>query len=149
MRIIIVSLLLMMLSAGLLAQGNEKVFKLTKAANDSSLQGHIDRNVDRICAVYSEDAILLPPGGVEPIRGIESIKKYYLDGFKSGRILKAETENISYEVLRGGRAIEVGKYKLLYKAANDDKEIEIRGTMLIQWEKNKKGEWKIKLDMWH
>jgi ketosteroid isomerase-like protein len=131
------------------AQKADAIFKFTKAANDASLQGHIERNVDKICAVYADDAIILPPGGVEPIRGIKAIREYYAEGFKGGRVLNVSTENISFEVINAKNAVEVGRYTMIYKAANAEKEIEIKGTMLIQWEKNKRGEWKIKLDMWH
>jgi ketosteroid isomerase-like protein len=146
--LILVTFLLLVLGT-VSAQNKAKIFQQTKAANDSSLQGHIEQNVDKICDVYADDAIVLPPNGVEPIRGAKAIRGYYLEGFKGGKVLKATTENISYEIIDSKHAVEVGRYVLVYKANNAEKEIEIKGTMLIQWGKNKKGEWKIKLDMWH
>jgi ketosteroid isomerase-like protein len=131
------------------AQDKNKVFKQTKAANDASLQGHVERNVDKIIAVYTDDAIILPPGGVQPIQGIKAIRDYYTKGIEAGRVLSVTTENLSYELIDAGHAVEVGRYTMIYKASNAEKEAEIKGTMLIQWKKNKSGEWKIKLDMWH
>jgi ketosteroid isomerase-like protein len=149
MKRILLAALLLTITSVAAAQDKDKIFKLTKAANDSSLQGHIERNVEKIVAVYADDAIILPPGGVEPVKGITALREYYRKGLQGGRVLKATTENISYEVIDSRRAVEVGRYTLVYKADNAEKEIEIKGTMVIQWEKNKRGEWKIKLDMWH
>lgn len=131
------------------AQNKEEVFRSTKQANDSSLRGHIERNLDKIVEVYAEDAIILPPGGVEYLVGLKPIREYYLKGFESGKVLKAETENISFDVTGKNSAVEVGRYTLIYLAAGSDKPVEIKGTMLLTWEKNKKGQWKIKRDMWH
>lgn len=127
----------------------EKIFKETKAANDASLQGHLEKNVTKISQVYADDAILLPPGTTEPIRGKEAIIRYYMEGLKNGSSLAITTENIAYEVIDERHANEVGHYTILYRANGSDKDIEIKGTMLICWEKNAKNEWKIKFDMWH
>lgn len=120
----------------------------TKAANDASLQGHIEKNVDKICAVYAADAIILPPGGA-PIRGIKNIREHYTAALRSGSSLKITTENIHYEVIDERHAQEVGSYSIVYRANDSDKSIEIKGFMLIAWEKDKDGTWKITLDMWH
>lgn len=149
MRVLFLAAILFGVFGTVSAQDKEKVFRLTKTANDSSLQGHVERNVDKIIGVYTDDTIILPPGGIEPIRGIAAIRDHYAKGLQGGRVLKATTENISYEVIGANHAVEVGRYTLIYIAAGTEKEIEIKGTMLINWEKNKRGEWKIKLDMWH
>lgn len=127
----------------------EKIFKETKTANDASLQGHLEKNVTKICQVYADDAILLPPGAPEPIQGKEGIIRYYTEGLKNGSSLAITTENIAYEVIDERHANEVGRYTILYRANGSDKGVEIKGTMLICWEKNVKNEWKIKFDMWH
>lgn len=149
MKTVVLIALLLAIVGTASAQDKDRIFKQTKAANDASLQGHVERNVDKITAVYTDDAIILPPGGVQPVQGIKAIRDYYTKGLEGGRVLKVSTENISYEVIDASRAVEVGHYTLVYKADNAEKETEIKGTMLIQWEKNKHGEWKIKLDMWH
>lgn len=131
------------------AQKRESVFEATKAVNDASLRGHVERDVEKIVAAYAPDAIVLPPGGVEPLRGLAAIRDYYAKGFDGGRVLRVTTENLSFEALDARRAVEVGRYTMLYRAAGADRDTVIKGTMVIQWEKNKRGEWKIKLDMWH
>lgn len=152
-KIIFSSALFILLSPIAMAQKHKTVaqdiYLQTKAANDASLQGHIEKNADKICAVYTEDAIILPPNTAVPIQGKKSIYDYYIEGFKTGTSLKISTTNISYEVIDKNHAHEVGVYSILYKANDSDQEVEIKGKMLIVWERNKKGEWKIKLDMWH
>lgn len=149
MKYLLSVLILLVATAAAFSQDKDAIFKLTKAANDASLQGHVERNVERIVAVYTDDATLLPPPGGEPIMGIRSIRDYYTKGMRGGRVLKVDTENISYEIVGTGHAIETGRYTLHYKADDAEKETVIKGQMLIVWKKNKNGEWKIKYDMWH
>ncbi|MDX1941409.1 MAG: nuclear transport factor 2 family protein [Saprospiraceae bacterium] len=127
----------------------EATFRQTKAANDISLQGHIEKNAAKIYAIYSDNAILLPPGGVAPIQGKQAIQEYYNNSLKSpGSTLDITTENIHYEVIDENHAQEVGRYNIIYKADTAQVITEIKGYMLINWEKVN-GEWKIKIDMWH
>ncbi|MCK8479782.1 YybH family protein [Psychroserpens algicola] len=131
------------------SSNSNEIFKLTKKANDFSLNGHINKDANQIISVYSENTILLPPGEKEPIKGLEAIKKFYLKGFEYGSSLKITTENISYTVINNSHANEVGKYYIVYQPENSNKQIELNGYMLITWKKNSKGEWKIEYDMWH
>ena len=136
---------------GIFAQkggSKEKLFQQTKAVNDASLQGHLEQNVDKICAAYAADALLLPPDSPEPISGAAAIKAYYTKGLQSGRLLKFSTENISYEVIDDRHTVEAGRYSLLFQPANAAQPIEVKGTMVIYWERQPNQTWKIKLDMW-
>ena len=127
----------------------DQIFKLTKAANDESLKGHIEKNIEKIAAVYSNDAIVLPPGGVNPIVGIDSIKSYYTKGLAgTGRSIEISTENIRYDVLDENNATELGKYSIKYKASDTSTITTFKGEMLIVWKKIN-SRWKIYLDMWH
>lgn len=149
MKVTIYLAVLLLAAVTISAQTKEEVFKMTKNANDSSLQGHVERNVDKIVGVYTEDAIILPPGGVDPLQGIKAIREYYVKGFDGGKVLKAETENISFDLVGNKGAVEVGRYTLLFLATGSEKPVEIKGTMLIIWERTKDRKWKIKRDMWH
>jgi hypothetical protein len=40
------------------APNRSQIYALTKAANDSSLQGHVLKNVDQITEVYTTNAIV-------------------------------------------------------------------------------------------
>lgn len=129
--------------------GKNEIFKQTKAANDASLQGHLEKNADKITAVYTDDAIVLPPGGKKPIIGIDSIKAYYKKGLEgTGQTTAITTENIRYDVADGNNATELGKYAIKYKASDTSAITEFKGEMLIVWKKID-GQWKINLDMWH
>jgi ketosteroid isomerase-like protein len=99
MRNLLIIWLMLTFFSTVSAQDKNKVFKQTKAANDASLQGHVERNVDKIIAVYTDDAIILPPGGVQPIQGIKAIRDYYTKGIEAGRVLSVTTENLSYELI--------------------------------------------------
>ncbi|MFN7115591.1 MAG: YybH family protein [Saprospiraceae bacterium] len=125
------------------------VFAQTKAANDASLQGYVEKNAAKIYAVYADDAILLPPGGVAPVQGKQAIEAYYQNAVQApGATLQITTENLHYEVIDASHAQEVGRYTIVYQADTAQVPTEIKGHMLINWEKVN-GEWKIKLDMWH
>ncbi|MCW5922875.1 MAG: nuclear transport factor 2 family protein [Saprospiraceae bacterium] len=133
-----------------LSQPNkEEVFKLTKAANDASLQGHIEKNADKIIAVYTEDAVVLPPNGVKPIIGLDSIKRYYQNSLKGeGKSIEITTENLRFDVIDQNNATELGKYNIKYQASDTSAVTVFKGEMLIVWKKQN-GQWKIYLDMWH
>jgi ketosteroid isomerase-like protein len=127
----------------------EDIFKQTKAANDESLKGHIEKNADKIIAVYTKDAVVLPPGGISPIISIDSIKTYYKKGLEgTGRSIEIKTDNIRYDVIDENNATELGKYLIKYKASDTSAISEFKGEMLIVWKKID-GKWKIYLDMWH
>ena len=127
----------------------DEIFRLTKAANDESLKGHIEKDADKITAVYTSDAVLLPPGGIKPIVGIESIRNYYKKGFEgSGRSIGIVTENLKYDVVNENNTIELGSYTIQYKKSDTSAITEIKGEMLIVW-KRIDDHWKIHMDMWH
>lgn len=125
------------------------VFEQTHAVNAVSLQGQLEKNVTKICAAYTADAILLPPDVAEPIQGAQAIRAYYTAGLRAGTTLKINTEKVRFDVLDPTHATEVGKYTIVYRAANTTKKTVLKGMMLIGWEKNAAGAWHIKWDMWH
>jgi hypothetical protein len=125
-----------------------EIFAQTKAANDLSLQGHIEKNASKITEVYTDDAMILPPGLPAPIRDKKEIFKYYVNGFSSGTSLRITTDTLRYDVIDENHAIEVGIYTILYETNGAKDLSEIKGTMLIFWERQK-GAWRIKADMWH
>lgn len=127
----------------------EQIYALTKAANDASLKGHLEKNAGKITAVYTNDAVILPPGGIKPVMGIDSIRSYYEKGFAgTGSIVVIKTENIRYDVVDENNATELGSYVIQYKDSGSSNIKEFKGEMLIVWKKVN-GEWKIYLDMWH
>jgi ketosteroid isomerase-like protein len=126
-----------------------QIMKLTKAANDASLQGHIEKNSEKIAAVYTNDAIVLPPGGLKPIIGIDSIKAYYSKQMQgTGRSTDIQTSDIRYDVIDEFNTTQVGNYNIKYKNSDTSSVVEFKGEMLIVWKKIN-NQWKIYLDMWH
>lgn len=80
--------------------GHEVVQKLIDAENRDDVAG--------MAALFSEDAILLPPGGAEPIKGRDSIRKF----FKDRAPHKIDTKITPSVVLLGGpkTMIEAGTW---------------------------------------
>ncbi|HYF31568.1 MAG TPA: nuclear transport factor 2 family protein [Chitinophagaceae bacterium] len=131
------------------APDKSEIYRLTKAANDQSLQGHIEENPEKVTAVYTNDAIVLPPGGAAPLIGIDSIRAYYQRGIAApGKTVAVTTDSLSFDVIDENNATQVGNYSLQYKSSDTAAAQEFKGQMLIVW-KRVNGEWKIYLDMWH
>lgn len=127
----------------------DEIFRQTKAVNDASLMGHVQKDAARITAAYAQDAIVFPPGGAEPVIGKAAIDSYYVRGVAGAdSVLGVSTSNIYFDVTDENNAVEAGRYTMSYKPAGADKAVEIKGTMLIVWIKIG-GLWKIQLDMWH
>lgn len=127
----------------------DEFFQQTKMVNDTSLQGHIEKNVRKIISAYSNDAIVLPPGGIKPIEGMENIRAYYQNSVNGeGRTVEISTSNIRYDVIDENNATELGSYVIRYQPNDTPALTEIKGEMLIVW-KRVEGKWKIYLDMWH
>ena len=127
----------------------DEIMKLTKQVNDSSLDGHLHKNADEVIRAYTPDAVILPPGGVKPIIGIENIRKYYEWSFAGpGRSLNILTETIRFDVVSENDATQLGSYNIQFQPSDTSKVAMITGEMLIVW-KRVNNEWKIYLDMWH
>ena len=126
-----------------------EIMSLTKQVNDSSLEGHLHKNADEVVRAYTHDAVILPPGGVKPIAGIENIREYYEQSFAGpGRSVEISTETIRFDVASENDATQLGSYVIHYQPSDTSKAISISGEMLIVW-KRVDNEWKIYLDMWH
>jgi ketosteroid isomerase-like protein len=126
-----------------------EIMALTKKANDASLQGHLEKNTEKIVAVYTNDAIVMPPGGAKPIIGIESIRAYYTKQMQgTGRSTYIQTTDIRYDVIDEFNTTQVGSYNIKFKNSDTSTVTEFKGEMLIVWKKID-GQWKIYLDMWH
>lgn len=127
----------------------EEVYNQTKEANDASLDGHIRKDVNAIVSVYTEDAVILPPGGLKPVYGIDSIKNYYTKSLMApGKTMEIGTETTLFDVIDNNNATQIGNYVIKHQASDSSVVTEFRGEMLIVW-KRIQGEWKIYLDMWH
>lgn len=144
----IILLLLSGCNLGKEANDTIAIERLIHLANDSSLQGHINRNVKQIIAVYTPDAILFPPGETKPVKGMQEIKAYYQNGLSSNsQVLKVETRDLQFDIINADHAVQAGEYTMLVLTPEKDT-VHYNGEMLIYWKKID-NQWKIQLDMWH
>lgn len=92
-------------------------------------------------ALYTEDAIMLPPGG-EMIKGWQRISDYWQQAVENGlRNLEAST----YEVIAGDtHATEVGRFRIY----DDAGEVTETGKYVIVWQQ-RKGRWMLHRTIWN
>jgi uncharacterized protein (TIGR02246 family) len=95
-----------------------------------------------VAALYTEDAILLPPGS-EPVQGKEAIQTFWqgtIDAFEDDRV-----ELQSKEVhIHGQMAVQIGRWAGL----DSDGEQLNHGSFLHVWKKTDQG-WKTIRDIWN
>ncbi len=97
-----------------------------------------------IAALYTEDAILLPPNS-EMLEGREAVQAFWQGGMDMGiKEGKLETEVVEAQ---GNAAYEVGKYTLIIEPPGGPT-ITDKGKYLVVW-KRQEGSWKLHADMWN
>ena len=116
-----------------------------RAGTNSWAQSFNAGNAGAVVALYSEDALLMPPGA-PPARGTAAIKEAIakeIAGAKKGGV--TFTLGTNDEVVVGGEmAWHSGAYFIMDKAG---KPVET-GKYLEVWEK-KNGKWRIVRDIWN
>lgn len=98
--------------------------------SDAFVKAFNAKEVDQILGVYAENSVFMPPN--EPIiRGKEALKTFYTDLLKSGatdlRLNVAEVsghgplayQTGTYELTRGGKARDRGKYLFVARKIAD------------------------------
>lgn len=92
-------------------------------------------------ALYTEDAIMLPPGG-EMIKGWQRISDYWQQAVEAGL---RNLETTTYEVIAGDtHATEVGRYRVYDDAGT----VTENGKYMIVW-KQRHGRWMLHRTMWN
>ncbi len=105
----------------------------------------VNGNADKLAEMYSDSA-KLSPNGYRFIIGRDSIKVFWLEDFKTSKVLKMETqvmtvdgdENFIYET---GYAIS----EILYQ----DSVYHARVKYINVWRKQPNGEYKLDVDFWN
>lgn len=110
-------------------------------ANDNFENAFARGDAKAMAALYTPDAILLPPGA--PIQrgsnGIENFWKMVMDmGIKEVNLTTSEIEEM------GETAVEVGEYKL---TGSNNNPVD-NGKYLVVWKKEM-GSWKLHKDIWN
>lgn len=102
---------------------------------------------DRIAQVYTEDALMLPPGG-DIIRGRARIRERYEETFARTRE-RRHTRRISFElvdrVVGGDVRSDYGYYTIIGRSP-DGHEEQSRGKFAKVWVRDRDGVWRIRSD---
>ncbi len=93
-----------------------------------------------IAALYTDDAMLLPPGG-EPIEGREAIQAFWQTAVESGTQAALKTSELE---IHGDLATEVGSY---VDTGADGAHVD-HGKYMVMWKKVD-GNWKLHRDIWN
>ena len=112
-----------------------------REANRKLQDAFQQRNARAISALYTEDAMLLPPGS-EPIEGAGCVAEFW------EAVLQIGAKGFQIEPLeidpQGATAIDLGRYTL----HDDAGELFDRGQYIVIW-KLIQGEWRIHRDIWN
>jgi len=102
---------------------------------------------DRVIQVYTEDALMLPPGG-EILRGRAAIRDRYARGFDDDRE-RGHTRRITFElvdrVLSGDVRSDFGYYTIIATSPEGHEE-RMLGKFAKMWVRGRDAVWRIRSD---
>lgn len=105
------------------------------------------RNVDRVVSVWSEDAMVLPPGS-PPLVGRQAIREYVAKSFQiPGFSISWKTTDVVVAG-SGDVAYSTGINRVAFTGA-DGKPVVINGKAVAVWRKDRDGVWKCVVDIWN
>ena len=104
-------------------------------------------DAERVAEIYTEDALMLPPGG-DILRGRSAIRKQYDDGFDEDR-RRGHTRRITFElvdrIVSGDVRNDYGYYTIIGRSASGH-ESKHRGKFAKVWQRGRDGVWRIRSD---
>ena len=104
-------------------------------------------DAQRVGAIYTDDALYLPPGG-DIIRGRAAIEDRYEQGFREDR-RKRHTRRISFEpvdrVVSGDIRNDIGYYTIESSEPGGHRDT-FRGKFVKVWRRGGDGVWRIRTD---
>lgn len=102
-------------------------------------------DADRVAAIYTEDALMLPPGG-DILKGRAAIREQYADGFDEDR-KRRHTRRITFElvdrIVSGDVRNDYGYYTIIGRSPSGH-ESEHRGKFAKVWQRGRDGVWRIR-----
>ena len=104
-------------------------------------------DADQVVQIYTEDALMLPPGG-EILRGRAAIRERYADGFDSDRE-RGVSRRITFElvdrIVTGDVRNDYGYYTIIGRGPEGN-EHRSRGKFAKVWVRRRDGVWRIRSD---
>lgn len=114
------------------------------AASAAFSRAYVYGDMETLAGLYTEDAVLLPPGRV--VRGREAIADYFAPS--PGR------RNLSHSMrpddlrIHGDTAVDSGTWTNVWQVdGGEPRRAEER--YLVVWRRGDDGRWRIEYDMWH
>ena len=123
---------------------NKQVRAEIEAVNKNFIAALNQGDAAGIAALYTEDAILLPPNS-EMLEGREAAQAFWQGGIDMG-IKEGKLETVIVEAQENA-AYEVGKYTLVIQPPGGPT-ITDKGKYLVVW-KRQEGSWKLHADSWN
>ncbi len=114
------------------------------AASRAFSDAYVRNDSRAIAELYTEDAVLLPPGG--EFRGREAAARYFAWG--PGRRQVAHAMESSELVVAGDMAVDVGTWHSTSQRG-DAPPVTASGRYLVVWVRQGDGAWRMRYDMWH
>lgn len=114
------------------------------AASAAFSRAYVEGDMETLAALYTEDAVLLPPGRV--VRGREAIARYFAP--RPGR------RNLSHSMrpddlrIHGDTAVDSGTWTNVWQTG-DGEPRRAEERYLVVWRRGDDGRWRIEYDMWH
>ena len=143
-----VALLLVMISVGSAeeAKAAGPVQKAIAAANLKFGEAVRQGDAGAIGALYTEDAVLLPPGS-GMIKGRPGIQEFWQGGLQMG-IKDAVLTSVDVTAY-GNTAVEIGTYALKIQPGGQADIVEDHGKYVVIWKKAGDGAWRLATDIWN
>jgi uncharacterized protein (TIGR02246 family) len=114
------------------------------AASRAFSDAYVAGDMETLGSVYTEDAVLYPPGSV--IRGRAAIRRYFAPGPNRTNLAHAMTsERLTFD---GDVAVDVGVWSNTLRRGSDAPQ-SAEGRYLVVWRREPDGRWRIEHDMWH
>lgn len=114
------------------------------AASRSFSAAYVAGDTAAIRALYTDDAVLLPPG--REVRGRDAIVRYFAPG--PNRVNEAHAMTSSELRIDGDRAVDIGTWSNTWRIGDGERS-SASERYLVVWRRGGDGRWRIEVDMWH